>query len=120
MTERIAIIGGGLMGHGIALVFACAGHPVRITDPVIEARAQILARIEATLGELGRDSAALANVEVADSLEAGVADAELIAEERLGFKSGRGFRDWPLEAQAALRAKVTNHLKTIFGASRED
>jgi 3-hydroxybutyryl-CoA dehydrogenase len=39
----------------------------------------------------------------------------LIGEERLGFKSGRGFLEWPPEAQAALREKVTNHLKSAFG-----
>ena len=31
MTE-IAVIGGGLMGHGIAMVLALGGHAVRITD----------------------------------------------------------------------------------------
>ena len=31
--QPIAIIGSGLMGHGIAQVFACAGHPVCIVDP---------------------------------------------------------------------------------------
>ena len=31
---RIAVIGAGLMGHGIAQVFALAGHDVTITDPV--------------------------------------------------------------------------------------
>lgn len=30
--ERIAIIGGGLMGHGIAQVFACHGHQVSLMD----------------------------------------------------------------------------------------
>ena len=30
---RIAVIGAGLMGHGIAQVFALAGHDVTITDP---------------------------------------------------------------------------------------
>jgi 3-hydroxybutyryl-CoA dehydrogenase len=80
MAERIAIIGGGLMGHGIALVFACAGHPVRITDAVAEARAQILARIETTLGELGRNRKAVENVEVADALESCVADADVVFE----------------------------------------
>ena len=29
---RIAVIGAGLMGHGIAQVFALAGHDVTITD----------------------------------------------------------------------------------------
>ena len=40
---------------------------------------------------------------------------KLIGEERLGFKSGRGFQDWPADAQAELRAKVTRHLKAHFG-----
>lgn len=30
--ERITIIGAGLMGHGIAQVFAVHGYPVRMTD----------------------------------------------------------------------------------------
>ena len=29
---KIAVIGAGLMGHGIAQVFALAGHDVTITD----------------------------------------------------------------------------------------
>jgi 3-hydroxybutyryl-CoA dehydrogenase len=32
---RIAVIGAGLMGHGIAQVFAVAGHEVTITDTVM-------------------------------------------------------------------------------------
>jgi 3-hydroxybutyryl-CoA dehydrogenase len=35
----------------------------------------------------------------------------LVAEGRLGFKSGEGFRKWTPEQQAALRAKVVAHLK---------
>ncbi len=31
---RIAVIGAGLMGHGIAQVFALAGHDVSIQDSV--------------------------------------------------------------------------------------
>ena len=31
-NARIAVIGAGLMGHGIAQVFALAGHDVTITD----------------------------------------------------------------------------------------
>jgi 3-hydroxybutyryl-CoA dehydrogenase len=42
---------------------------------------------------------------------------KLIGEGRLGFKSGRGFRDWPPEAQAALRRTVTDHLKASFRAT---
>jgi len=35
----------------------------------------------------------------------------LVAEGKLGFKSGEGFRKWTPQAQAALRAKVVQHLK---------
>ena len=80
MAERIAILGGGLMGHGIAQVFAGAGHEVRITDPVAEARAGILARIKASLGELGHDDGRLAHIEVVDTLQACVAGADLVIE----------------------------------------
>ena len=36
---------------------------------------------------------------------------KLVADGRLGFKSGEGFRRWTPEQQAALRAKVLQHLK---------
>jgi len=35
----------------------------------------------------------------------------LVADGKLGFKSGEGFRAWSAQAQAALRAKVLQHLK---------
>jgi len=35
----------------------------------------------------------------------------LVAKGKLGFKSGEGFRKWSAEEQAALRAKVVQHLK---------
>jgi len=36
---------------------------------------------------------------------------KLVADGKLGFKSGEGFRKWGSDEQAALRAKVVNHLK---------
>ena len=41
--ERIAIVGAGLMGHGLALVFADGGYSVTITDPFAEVRAILAA-----------------------------------------------------------------------------
>jgi len=55
MADRagIGVVGAGLMGHGIAWIFAAAGHPVRIHDPSAAALASLpdrLARIDALLG----------------------------------------------------------------------
>ena len=37
----------------------------------------------------------------------------LVAEKKLGFKTGEGFRKWSDAEQAALRSKVTQHLKAM-------
>ena len=59
MTE-IAVIGAGLMGHALALVFALGGHQVRLTDnnPETLARApNLMAAALATLTEAGEADA---------------------------------------------------------------
>jgi 3-hydroxybutyryl-CoA dehydrogenase len=38
---------------------------------------------------------------------------KLVADKKLGFKSGEGFRKWSPEEQAALRTKVMQHLKSM-------
>lgn len=80
MKARVAILGGGLMGHGIAQVFACAGHEVAITDPFAEVRARIPARISANLAELTLDATAVDRVRIAETLEACVAEADVVIE----------------------------------------
>jgi len=81
MTKmRIAILGGGLMGHGIAQVFACAGHETRITDPNPAAREGIVARIGANLDDLGLARDALARIRVCATLEEAVAGVQFITE----------------------------------------
>jgi 3-hydroxybutyryl-CoA dehydrogenase len=63
---RIAVVGAGLMGHGIAQVFALAGHEVAITDsnrPALDSAKQ---RIAANLRELGDDETAVERVRTAD------------------------------------------------------
>ena len=68
---RIAVIGAGLMGHGIAQVFALAGHDVAITDshrPTLDTAKQ---RIGANLRDLAGDETAVERVRpVADLAEA--------------------------------------------------
>jgi 3-hydroxybutyryl-CoA dehydrogenase len=78
--SRIAIVGGGLMGHGIAQVFACAGHPVRVQDPSADVLATLDERIRRNLRELGLDETAAGRVSGHARLEAVVADAEIIIE----------------------------------------
>ena len=54
MSERanIAIVGAGLMGHGIAQVFARAGHRVRVYDAFQASLDSLHARIESNLRDL--------------------------------------------------------------------
>jgi 3-hydroxybutyryl-CoA dehydrogenase len=59
MTE-VAVIGAGLMGHALALVFALGGHQVRLTDNDAETLARapgLMATALATLAEAGETDA---------------------------------------------------------------
>jgi 3-hydroxybutyryl-CoA dehydrogenase len=77
---RIAVIGAGLMGHGIAQVFALAGHPVTITDAVAQNRDTAKARIAANLYDLGEDQSAVERVVPCADLAATVRDADYVVE----------------------------------------
>ncbi len=52
-TQHIAVIGAGLMGHGIALSFARADHTVTLFDPDASSLASASQRIEDSLRLLG-------------------------------------------------------------------
>lgn len=82
MTSKtpVCVIGAGLMGHGIAQVFACAGHKVTVYDPAPAARASLDERIRANLLALGRDAAAADNVAACADLAEAVAGAALVIE----------------------------------------
>ncbi len=92
MTGKIsvAVIGAGLMGHGIAQVFARAGHAVQISDPDSAVREQAMLHIRRNLLEAGIEpTATLRNIALADSLESAVANADLVFEavpEKLALK----------------------------------
>lgn len=77
---KVAIIGAGLMGHGLALVFAEGGHDVSITDAFPQTLSSVKTRIAETLKFLDRDEAAVAHVTTLASLEEAVADANFIVE----------------------------------------
>jgi 3-hydroxybutyryl-CoA dehydrogenase len=77
---RIAVIGAGLMGHGIAQVFAVAGHEVTITDSVAANRDSAKARILANLKDLDEDQSAVERVHPTADLAAAVRDADYVVE----------------------------------------
>jgi 3-hydroxybutyryl-CoA dehydrogenase len=79
-NARIAVIGAGLMGHGIAQVFAVAGHAVRIHDSVTANLDSAKSRILANLRDLGDDPAAVERVHPAADLAAAVHDADYVVE----------------------------------------
>jgi 3-hydroxybutyryl-CoA dehydrogenase len=77
---RIAVIGAGLMGHGIAQVFALAGHEVRIHDSVAGNLESAKARIAANLADLGDDPSAVERVHPTPRIVDAVRDADFVVE----------------------------------------
>src|SRR6188768_1204238 len=77
---RIAVIGSGLMGHGIAQVFAIAGHDVTVTDSHKPNLDTVKQRIATNLRDLGDDENAVERVRpIADMAEC-VRDADYVVE----------------------------------------
>jgi 3-hydroxybutyryl-CoA dehydrogenase len=88
---RIAVIGAGLMGHGIAQVFALAGHDVTIFDAVEASLNSAKERIAANLRELEDDPRAVERVTPIGDLAQAVRDADYVVEavsEQLSLKQG--------------------------------
>jgi 3-hydroxybutyryl-CoA dehydrogenase len=86
---KVAIIGAGLMGHGLALVFAKGGHEVYVTDPQPEQLATVKTRIAETLKSLDEGADFVANIITSASLEDAVARADIVVEaapEKLALK----------------------------------
>src|SRR3974390_3405270 len=77
---RIAVIGAGLMGHGIAQVFALAGHDVTIYDSVQATLDSAKARILTNLNDLGDDRKAAERITPVAELAVAVRDADYVVE----------------------------------------
>ena len=77
---RIVVIGGGLMGIGIAQVFACAGRRVCIIEPLDAVRASIIERLRNSLALMGADAAAVDRIETSADLGSAVATASYVTE----------------------------------------
>jgi 3-hydroxybutyryl-CoA dehydrogenase len=77
---RIAVVGAGLMGHGIAQVFALAGHEVAIYDAFPALLDTVKARILANLKDLGDDEGAVNRVTPQGDLAKAVSSADYVVE----------------------------------------
>ncbi len=80
---KITVIGAGLMGHGIAQVFALAGHDVTIYDSFEKTLATAKDRILANLKDLGDDESAVDRVTPQGDLAEAVRDADYVVEAAL-------------------------------------
>ena len=90
---RIAVIGSGLMGHGIAQVFALAGHDITITDAHRPTLDSALTRISTNLRDLGDDEKAVSRVRPVPDMADCVRDADYVVEAIL--------EDMPLKQKTA-------------------
>jgi len=77
---RITVIGAGLMGHGIAQVFALAGHDVTIYDSFEKTLATAKDRILTNLKDLGDDQSAVDRITTESDLAKAVRDADYVVE----------------------------------------
>ncbi|MCC6779162.1 MAG: 3-hydroxyacyl-CoA dehydrogenase family protein [Hyphomicrobiales bacterium] len=86
---KVGVIGGGLMGHGIAYLLAAAGHEVGLCEPSAQVRAGVPQRLAAIARLLDDDASCLARISLHEQLPPAVEDAELVIEaapEKLDLK----------------------------------
>src|SRR5271169_3136345 len=102
MTKaNIAVVGAGLMGHGIAQVFALAGHQVTLTDSEVKNLETAPSRIVANLRDLGDDENAVSRVHPCSGLAETVREADFVVEAVL--------EDLPLKQN--LFAEIERHVR---------
>ena len=85
--RRVAVLGAGTMGHGIAEVFAMAGFEVRLMDISDEILKNALSRIRDSLERLGKRgelregvNSIMARITTTTNLAAAVSDVDLLVE----------------------------------------
>lgn len=119
--SKVAVVGAGTMGHGIAQVVALAGYDTALTDSNAAVLEAAPARIEENLeggvarGKITERNAteAMSRIEVLGDLEAAVTDADLVIEaviEDLGVKKDLFARLDSLTVSSAVLATNTSAL----------
>lgn len=85
----IAVLGAGLMGHGIAQVFAAGGHAVALHDPGEKALRSAPERVREIFRLLGQDPAGAERIFLHASFDEAVSEADVVIEavpEKLALK----------------------------------
>ena len=78
--QKISVLGGGLMGAGIAQVFASAGYSVLVFEPDEQARGSLHDRVAKNLTLMGLDTSIVKRIEVSDQFEETVANSDYVTE----------------------------------------
>ena len=78
--EKIAVVGAGMMGQGIAEVFAAKGFPVSLYARRQEVLDQVHAKARASFKVFGIDESAAENISLHNNLEEGIRGADLVIE----------------------------------------
>src|SRR5262245_48182202 len=76
----IGVVGGGLMGHGIAYLLAAGGHKAGIYEPSAEVRASLPQRLRSITDLLGSDPAILDRITAHERLADAVASVAFVFE----------------------------------------
>src|SRR5215211_9091606 len=77
---KIGVVGGGLMGHGIAYLLAAAGHRVGVFEPSAEVRASLPQRLDVITDLLGDDHSVLDRIDAHEMLPPAVDAAAFVFE----------------------------------------
>jgi 3-hydroxybutyryl-CoA dehydrogenase len=78
--SKIAVIGAGLMGHGIAYIFTTAGNRVSIYDPDKLVLSSVVGRISEIFELLGQPPEELDNIYIFENMENAIEQAEVVIE----------------------------------------
>src|SRR5262245_2324293 len=79
-SHSIGVVGGGLMGHGIAYLLAAAGHDARVFEPSADLRMSLPQRLASIRQLLEEAPAVLGRISVHDRLAPAVAGAAFVFE----------------------------------------
>src|SRR5499433_1770647 len=77
---NIGVVGGGLMGHGIAYLLAAAGHRVGVFEPSADFRASLPQRLRSIVELLEDRPELIEHISVHDQLAGAVAPAQFVFE----------------------------------------